>query len=210
VVRILGHGAAVACAVAVFTSGCATMRSSDELEVRRIAILPFAYRGVDDAVPCSVCPDQLDPLPTSREDALLVTAFFHEALTTYPRLSILPFEAVDRLLVDDMVATMDRLYAAEEVDAVLVGMLMALRPREGDPREPDAPAGASIYAALVEPLTERVFWVGTREGVQQPPPITLRRLSEIISGEPIRWHSDLGQAQLYANELVKEMVKQIH
>ncbi len=206
---VVGLGCVLGCVIAVTTSGCSTLGGGGEREIRRIAIIPFAYRGPNDSVVCTVCPDVGEVQETSREDALLVTAFFHEALTTYPRLSILPFEAVDRLLVPDMAESLERLQVAEDIDAVLVGTLVGLRPREGDPRNPSARGGASIYVALVDPLTENVLWVGTREGVQQPPPVTVGRVREMISGEPIRWHSDLGQAQVYAEQLVKEMVKSL-
>jgi hypothetical protein len=146
---------------------------------------------------------------TSEEDALLVTAFFHEALTTYPVLTVLSSESVERFRTEDMAESVDRIFAVEAVDAVLIGALMELRPREGDPRTPTSPAGAAIYAALVEPMTIRVLWSGFRDADQKPPPVTFQRASEIISGEPIRWRSALGQAQIYTEQLAKEMAKHI-
>lgn len=191
--------------------GCSTLFGGDEnkRKIRRVAILPFGYRAVGENVACSLCPDKLVMAETSHSEAMLVTAFFHEALTTYPGLSILPFETVERFQGTTMSETMDRLYAMEEIDAVLVGALMELRPREGDPRTPTSAGGAAVYAALVEPLTERVLWSGYRDENQKPPPVTIQRMSEIISGEPVRWLSDLGQAQVYAEQLTKEMVKRI-
>ena len=205
----------VACSMAVLlgfgAAGCSMLfgGGDGEREVRRIAILPFAYRDAERTVRCSICPDKLIMAKTSQDQAMLVTAFFHEALTTYPSLSILPFETVERFRTDDMSETADRLYAVEGIDAVLVGALLELRPRRGDPREPTSRAGAALYAALVEPLTRRVLWSGYRDADQVPPPVTIQRISEIISGEPVRWRSDLGQSQVYAEELAEEMVKHI-
>jgi len=203
---------AVVLAVAVGATACSTLfgGGKDTREIRRIAILPFAYRAAGESHPCTLCPDDLVMAPTSYDDAMLVTAFFHEALTSYPRLSILPYETVERFRSDDMAESLDRLYAVEGIDAVLVGALMELRPRQGDPREPTATAGAAVYAALVEPLTQRVLWSGYRDENQTAPPLTLRRMSEIVSGEPVRWRSDLGQAQVYAEELAGEMIRRIH
>jgi hypothetical protein len=191
--------------------GCSTLfgGGDEKPKIRRVAILPFGYRTPGENVACTLCPDTLVMANTSHDDAMLVTAFFHEAMTTYPGLSILPFETVERFQGTTMSETMDRLYAMEEIDAVLVGALMELRPREGDPRTPTAPAGAAVYAALVEPLTERVLWSGYRDEDQEPPPITIKRMSDILSGVPVRWLSDLGQAQVYAEQLTKEMVKRI-
>lgn len=203
--------AALAVSTALGAVACSTIFGGDKdtREIRRIAILPFAYRAADGKHECDLCPDKLVMAKTSYDDAMLVTAFFHEALTTYPRLSILPYETVERFQGASMSESLDRLYAVEGIDAVLVGALMELRPREGDPRTPIAKGGAAVYAALVEPLTQRVLWSGYRDENQSSPPLTVRRVSEIVSGEPVRWRSDLGQAQEYARDLADEMARRI-
>jgi hypothetical protein len=153
----------------VGATGCSTLFGGEEnkREIRRIAILPFAFRDAERTVPCTLCPDKLVLAETSEEDALLVTAFFHEALTTYPVLTVLSSESVERFRTEDMAESVDRIFAVEAVDAVLIGALMELRP------------------------------------------VTFQRASEIISGEPIRWRSALGQAQIYTEQLAKEMAKHI-
>jgi hypothetical protein len=201
--------------VVVATGGCSTgwfgggTGSDPSHEIRRIAILPFAYRDASGIVPCNLCPDDLVMAETSREDALLVTAFFHEAMTTYPRFATVSFDTVERFVTNDMRESMERLWAVENVDAVLVGGLLELRPRLGDPRTPTRAAGAAVYAALVEASTGKVLWVGFRDDDQEPPSISARRIQEIVSGESVRWRSDLGQAQYYATALVRAMTRTI-
>jgi hypothetical protein len=206
----------LALALALATSACGGMAlfgggkaSGSSGQIRKIAILPFAYRDAQHIAPCSLCPDKLVMAPTSRDDALLVTAFFHEAMTTYPRFSTVPFDTVARFATEDMDETAERLWAVEGVDAVLVGALLELRPRVGDPRDPEFSAGAAVYAALVEASTKRVLWVGYRDANQTSPPLSPKRVGEIISGEPITWHSEMGQAQAWAVALVREMTRKV-
>lgn len=208
---------AITCALSlslgVLASGCSLFGGGsvggDAGAIRRIAIIPFAYRDGASIYPCTLCPDRVVMADTSRDDALLVTAFFHEALTTYPRFSILPYDRVERFATDDMDETRERLFAVEGIDAVLVGALMELRARTGDPREPEAKGGAAVYAALVDASTGQALWSAYRDEDQLPPSLTARRMADIVSGEPIRWLSSLGLAQVHAEELVSELASKI-
>ena len=131
----------IALAAIVAAGGCQRIRPylpdnpfiSPEVpgKIRTIAVLPFAYRDEQGGVPCTMCPNPVVMAPTSEDDALLVTAFFYEALTRHPRFQVVPPDVVARFMADTMEETTERLEVMQNVDAVLIGALLELRPRLG-------------------------------------------------------------------------------
>jgi len=157
-------GLLLVCVVA-FASGCSTVRrwlpgdfGSDKGPIKRVAILPFAYRAADGATPCDLCPDRVVMDVTSERDALLVTAFLYEGLARYPRIQVIPFDHVRASQGATMRETLSNLAEKEHLDAAVVGAVLELRPRLGDPREPKQRGGAAVYAALLDLPSGAPIW----------------------------------------------------
>jgi hypothetical protein len=155
----------------MLASGCTSLqdliprdllRPDDKGPVRRIAVLPFAHRGAESSFLCDLCPDRVVMDVTSENDASLATAFLYEALTRYPRIQVLPYERVRQFQAPTMRETITKLAEQEKLDGVLVGALLELRPRLGDPRTPKQRGGAALYVALLDlpsglPAWKRVY-----------------------------------------------------
>ncbi len=160
-------------------SGCSSVRdfishplgggNASGRSAQRIAILPFAYRGAEDRRVCDVCPNELVMAQTSVSDAGLATSMFYEQLARYPRFSVVSEQTVARYEAATMDETIRRLTEAERVDAVVVGALLELRPRIGDPRRPERLGGASVYAVALDIGTGQPSWVELFDGTRQPP-----------------------------------------
>jgi hypothetical protein len=177
--------------------------------IRRVAVLPFAYRDEQGTVPCSMCPNPVVMAPTSEDDALLVTAFFYEAMTRHPRFQVVPPDIVARFMADTMEETTERLEVMESVDAVLIGALLELRPRLGSPQEPSEAGGAAIYVALIDAKTKAQLWNRVFDRTQRPPNAVERSIDVVVGDESAHWLSAQGIAQEAANELVKTMARTV-
>jgi hypothetical protein len=177
--------------------------------IRKIAVLPFAYRDETGVVPCTMCPNPVVMAPTSEGDALLVTAFFYEALTRHPRFQIVQPETVSRYMADTMEETTERLEVMENVDAVLVGVLLELRPRLGSPQDPEEPGGAAIYLALIDARTKAQLWNRVFDRTQRPQNVIDRGYEVVVGGQNPHWLSAQGIAQDAALELTKTMARTV-
>jgi hypothetical protein len=200
--------------LATATAACSTMRkylphqlfgSSTVKHVRHIAVLPLAYRAPDGTHTCDMCPDRLVMDVTSQQDALLVTSFFYEALLGHPRLQIIPFETVQAAAGETMQETVTRLAETEKVDAVLVGALLELRSRLGDPREPTQRGGASVYAALLDLPSGHAVWKRLYDRSPGRPGTAIRQYERLVLGE----ESKTMTAEEVAHEGVARMVKSL-
>jgi hypothetical protein len=210
---------AIALATLVVTGGCQRIRPylpdnpfvSPEVpgRIRRIAVLPFAYRDAQGTVPCTLCPNPVVMAPTSEDDALLVTAFFYEALTRHPRFQVVPPDIVARFMGDTMEETTERLEVMESVDAVLVGALLELRPRVGSPQDPTDPGGAALYVALIDAETKTQLWNRVFDRTQRPENAVERGYDLVVGDEDPHWLSAEGIAQEAALELVKTMARTV-
>jgi hypothetical protein len=210
---------AVALLAAALTGGCQRIRPylpdnpfiSPEVpgRVRRIAVLPFAYRDEYGTVACTMCPNPVVMAPTSEDDALLVTAFFYEALTRHPRFQVVPPDIVARFLAETMEETTERLDVMQNIDAVLIGALLELRPRVGSPQDPTEAAGAAIYVALVDAKTKAELWNRVLDRTQRSEN-PVERGYDIVVGDPSpHWLSARGVAQEAAFDLVKTMARTV-
>ena len=210
---------ALALAAIVATAGCQRIRPylpdnpfiSPEVpgRIRRIAVLPFAYRDEQGTVPCSMCPNPVVMAPTSEDDSLLVTAFFYEALTRHPRFQVVPPDIVARFMADTMEETTERLEVMQNIDAVLIGALLELRPRVGSPQDPTEPGGAAIYVALVDAKTKVQVWNRVFDRTQRPQGAVERGIDVVVGGQNAHWLSAQGIAQDAALELVKTMARTV-
>lgn len=204
---------------AVAASGCQRIRPylpdnpflSPEVpgRIRRIAVLPFAYRDELGAVPCTMCPNPVILAPTSEDDALLVTAFFYEALTRHPRFEVVPSQTVARFMGESMEETTDRLEVMQSIDAVLVGALLELRPRLGNPQKPEDPGGAAVYVALIDARTRRQLWNRVFDRTQRPEGAAKRAYDAVLGNDLPHWLSARGIAQEGALELMKNMARNV-
>lgn len=211
--------AVIAVAAVVVTSGCQRIRPylpdnpfiSPEVpgRIRRIAVLPFAFRDEHGTVPCSMCPNPVVMAPTSEDDALLVTAFFYEALTRHPRFQVVPPDIVARFMADTMEETTERLDVMQNIDAVLIGALLELRPRVGSPQSPTEPGGAAIYVALIDAKTKAQLWNRVFDRTQGPQNAVERGYEVVVGEQEGHWMSAQGIAQDAALELVKTMARTV-
>jgi hypothetical protein len=209
----------IAVAAVVVTGGCQRIRPylpdnpfiSPEVpgRIRRIAVLPFAFRDEHGTVPCSMCPNPVVMAPTSEDDALLVTAFFYEALTRHPRFQVVPPDVVARFMADTMEETTERLDVMQNIDAVLIGALLELRPRVGSPQSPTEPGGAAIYVALIDAKTKAQLWNRVFDRTQGPQNAVERGYEVVVGEQDGHWLSAQGIAQDAALELVKTMARTV-
>lgn len=177
--------------------------------IRRIAVLPFAYRDAEGTVPCTMCPNPVVMAPTSEDDSLLVTAFFYEALTRHPRFQVVPPDIVARFMAETMEETTERLEVMQNIDAVLVGALLELRPRIGSPQDPTEPGGAAIYVALIDARTKTQLWNRVFDRTQRPANPVERSYEVVVGDDGVHWLSAQGIAQEAALELVKTMARTV-
>lgn len=175
--------------------------------VRRIAVLPFAFRGSERKRLCTLCPAAVVMARTSETDAQLVAAFFYEALTRHPRFDVVPFELVERFAGQSMEESLAGLRALQSVDAVVVGALLELRPRIGDPLEPRARAGAAIYAALIDADSGAPLWSRVYDADQALAGRASRRLKTLLSAGPAPTQTALEVALAAADEMVANMAR---
>ena len=210
---------AIAAAAVVPAAGCQRIRPylpdnpfvSPEVpgRIRRIAVLPFSYRDEYGTVPCTMCPNPVVMASTSEDDALLVTAFFYEALTRHPRFQVVPPDIVARFMADTMEETTERLEVMQGIDAVLVGALLELRPRVGSPLDPSEPGGAAIYVALIDARTKAQLWNRVFDRTQRPENALERGYDVVVGDDSLHWLSARGIAQEAALELVKTMARTV-
>jgi hypothetical protein len=179
--------------LAMPVAGCSTIEryvprgllgdSGTAKRAARVAVLPFAYRDASGVKPCDLCPDKLVMDVTSRDDALLATAFLYEALARHPRLQIVPYESVQAVHGETMRETLTRLSETEKLDVVVVGALLELRERLGDPRDPEQRGGAAVYAAMLDLPSGRAVWKRLYDQTPGRATRPVREYERIVVGE---------------------------
>jgi len=154
--------------------------------IKRIAVLPFAYRGGDgEGLECTMCPEPIDMKPTSRSDAELATAFYYEALTRHPRFEVVSFERAAQLGAETAEEMAARLREGDSVDAFVVGALIELRPRFGDPSAPQSRAAATFYVALVDSRSGERLWARRFDGHDEEPGVMTTQLRRLTTGDAV-------------------------
>ena len=215
-----GSSSAAACAalvlMALASSGCSTV---DDLlperwfgspakpggRIAHVAILPFAYRDDAGTHPCDLCPDKVVMDVTSASDAQLVTAFFYEALTRHPRIQVVSYDRVKAAGGESMRETLERLAESEDVDAVVIGALLELRQRIGDPREPRQRGGAAMYAALLDLPSGRPMWKRVFDHSPGRPGRAVRQYQSLVLGEEAKAMTAHEVAQAGATRMAQSL-----
>jgi hypothetical protein len=185
-------------------SGYATAGST-----MRIAVLPFAYRGRDGSMPCDLCPDRVVMDVTGDADALLVTGFFYEQLARHPRLQIVPFERVEAAEGTTMRETLDRLAATEKLDAVIVGALLELRTRKGNPSDPEQRGGASLYVAMLRLPSGRPVWKRLYDRTPGRAGRIAREYESLVGSDDDKALTAEEVAQIGASRMVESLARSI-
>jgi len=177
--------------------------------LRKIAILPTAYNGADGGYACDLCPESVVMQPTSAEAAKLVTAFLYESIARHPRFLVVRYETVATAAAKGMRAAAADLASRGQADAVLIAALVALRPRVGDDEKPEKPAGASLFASLVDSRNGTVLWSGTFDEDETARNWFLRRYDRVVGGVPRKWHSAEGFTETGVRSLIDDLVDEV-
>ncbi len=177
--------------------------------LRKIAILPVAYSAGGAGYTCELCPASVTMQPTGAEAARLVSAFFYENMARHPRFLTVRYETVAAVASKGMRAAAADLASRGKADAVLVAALVALRARVGDDETPERPAGAVLFASLVDARSGAVLWSGTFDEDDKPKGRLHRLYDRIVGGVPRKWSSAEGFTEVGVKQLVEDMVDEI-
>ncbi|HYC01565.1 MAG TPA: hypothetical protein VEC57_20710 [Candidatus Limnocylindrales bacterium] len=171
--------------------------------LRKIAVLPVAYSdGMGGGYACDLCPPAVQMKPTNAQAARLATAFLYEETARHPRILKPEFEVVEPVARKGMRQAANELAAAGQADAVLVGALVELRARVGSDHGPETPAGAVMYAALVDARTGATLWSSTFDANETGPGMLRSRLQRLTGAKTPRWRTAEGYTEVAAKELV--------
>jgi len=212
-----GHAMRMAVQNLVIGGSMATMLSAcgllgigdpDEIEgLRKIAVLPVAYSdGAGGGYPCDICPGTIQLKPTTAQAARLATGFLYEEVARHPRILKPGFELVEPAAKKGMRQGAAELAAAGQADAVLATALVELRPRVGSDHGPDTPAGAVMYAALVDARTGAVLWSSTFDGNESGPGVVRKRINRLTGAKVARWRTAEGYTEAATRELVEGLM----
>ncbi len=205
---------AVVVAVAVLVAGCSLIPGlgGDDAAVdrlQRIAIIPFAYAGPDGGRACDLCPEPVVMRDTSKEKAVLATAFFFEQITQYPRFVVSDPRRVNALASVSMQDGLELFQTLDDIDVVVVGALIELRERQGSALGPLRPAGAAVYAALLDARTGEKLWSGTFDEDEKKNGRIRVTYNRLVNGGDKRWADALEYLQVGARKLIKSMAKSV-
>lgn len=190
----------------------ATAASDAELHsagLRKIAIFPVAYADAGGGYGCDLCPESVKMEPTSAAAARLTTAFFYENVARHPRFLTVRYETAVAAASKGMRAAAADLSARGQADAVLIAALVALRPRVGDDEAPEQPAGAALFASLVDARSGEVLWSGTFDRDEKARNRFGRFYDKVVGGVPRKWHSAEGFTEVGVKDLVEDMVDEV-
>ena len=169
--------------LALALTGCSAKAvPSSGQQIRRIAVLPLAYRDDHETRKCDLCPNDMVLAATSRDDAMLVTAFFYEHFTRHPRFSVIPYAEIETARGADMRSTLAGLGEWSRTDAVLVGALLELR-RPGSDGGAGPWPGAATCAALLDRDSGRTLWSSFLDTDEQAGSAVAGRWQGIVEGK---------------------------
>ena len=186
---------------------------SEDSSLRRIAILPVAYRDQTGGQSCDLCAGAPEMKPTNAMSARLATGFLYEAIARHPRLLFPPPGVVDQTLRatpgQSYRAAATSLSAGGKADYVVAAALLDLRPRVGPDNGPDQPAGVAMYAALVDARSGEVLWSDTFDDDESGRNLMLRAYDRVMNDKPIRWRSADEYCEHAVDELVEDLVDEV-
>ncbi|MFN2425992.1 MAG: hypothetical protein ABR587_06055 [Candidatus Binatia bacterium] len=185
----------------------------EESNLRRLAILPVAYSDGTAGQPCDLCPPSVAMKPTSALAARLATGFTYEAIARHPRFLFPAPDAVERAVA----ATPNRslrqaalqLAADGRAELVAVLALVELRPRIGPDDAPSQPAGATVYAALVNAKSGETLWSDTFDRNESGRGFILKTYDKVANDQPIRYRTAEGYMEHAVDELIEDLVDEV-
>ena len=120
------------------------------------------------------------------------------------------YDTVERYWADTMDAMVAQLTEAQALDAIIVGALLEVRERLGDPRQPERLGGVSIYVAALQVPTGRPLWVQLYDATKQPPNVVYANAVRIVGWrDPAHYLTAREIAEHGIGKLVKSMAKAI-
>lgn len=180
--------------------------SDDDRGLRKIAILPVAFRDAAGGYACDLCGDSVQMQETSAAAARLATGFLYEAVARHPRILFPNHQAVEKVSTRGMRQAAADLAAAGTADAVIVAALVELRPRVGPDDSPEKPAGVTMFLSLVDARSGTVHWSKTFDREEAPPNWFRLLLHKIWGDTPRRWSTAEGYTEHAADELVEDLI----
>ncbi|MFP6599148.1 MAG: hypothetical protein VB852_01755 [Deltaproteobacteria bacterium] len=179
--------------------------------VRRIAVLPLAYRGDSGSVECDLCPNDMVLAETSEDKAMLVTAFFYEHFTRHPRFALVPYADVLRARGADMRSTLaglDSPQGERVADAVLVGALLELRSPGANAGSGPRP-GAAVYAALLDTGSGQTLWSSFVDADEEARSAVALRWRGLVEGKDAMPARAVDIARQLVGRMVDELAMQV-
>lgn len=180
--------------------------SDDERGLRKIAILPVAYRDAAGGFACDLCGDAVQMKETNATAARLATGFLYEAIARHPRILFPNHQAVEKVASRGMRQAAADLAAGGTADAVIVAALVELRPRVGPDDSPEKPAGVTMFLSLVDARSGTVLWSKTFDREESAPSWYRLVLHKIWGDTPRRWSTAEGYTEVAADNLVEDLI----
>jgi hypothetical protein len=194
----------------------ASASASAEVEgstLRKVSILPVAWTDGTTGQPCDLCPATLSMKPTDALSARLATGFVYEAIARHPRFLFPPHSAVEKTMEQtpgrSMRQAMATLSAGGRSDYVIVTALVELRQRVGDNQNPETPAGATVYAALIDARSGETIWSDTFDDNESSRGMILGTYDKVMNDRPIRWSTAQEYSEYAIDSLVEDLVDEL-
>lgn len=180
--------------------------SDDDRGLRKIAILPVAYRDAAGGYACDLCGDAVQMQETGAAAARLATGFLYEAVARHPRILFPNHQSVEKVASRGMRQAAADLAAGGSADAVIVAALVELRPRVGPDDSPEKPAGVTMFLSLVDARSGTALWSKTFDREEAPPSWFRLLLHKIWGDTPRRWSTAEGYTEVAADNLVEDLI----
>lgn len=184
-----------------------------ERSLRKVAVLPVAYSDGAGGQPCDLCPPSLVMKPATRVQSRLLTGFIYEAVARHPRILFPTPESVDQAVQaspgGSFRQAMAALAAAGRADYVIAVALLELRPRVGPDDAPEQPAGAAVYASLLDARSGEVLWSDTFDENESSRGVFLGAYDRVMNDKPVRWYSAEEFSEYAADELIEDLVDEL-
>jgi hypothetical protein len=181
--------------------------------LRKVAILPVAWTDGTSGQPCDLCPASVAMKPTDALSARLATGFIYEAVARHPRFLFPPHAAVEKTVEQtpgrSMRQSMATLSAGGRSDYVIVAALVELRPRVGDNKNPETPAGVAMFAALIDARSGETLWSDTFDDNESSRGMFLGTYDKVMNDRPVRWSTAQEFTEYAVDSLIEDLVDEL-
>jgi hypothetical protein len=181
--------------------------------LRKVAILPIAWTDGTSGQPCDLCPPSVALKPTDAVSARLATGFIYEAVARHPRFLFPPHAAVEKTVEAtpgrSMRQAMATLSSGGRSDYVIVAALIELRQRVGDNQDPETPAGATMYAALIDARSGETLWSDTFDDNESSRGMVLGAYDKVMNDRPVRWSTAQEYCEYAIDSLIEDLVEEL-